>query len=61
VGRQTRVDEAVISTLRSLGLTIKEIDALARVYLERPGEPISPCLAAAVGRTIAPTPRRTDW
>jgi hypothetical protein len=50
----------VISTLRSLGLTIKEIDALARVYLERPGEPIGPCLAAGVGRTIAPTPRRTD-
>jgi DNA-binding transcriptional MerR regulator len=46
VGRQARVDEAVLSTLRSLGLTIKEIDALARAYLERPGEPIGPCLAA---------------
>src|ERR671939_1395662 len=36
----------VISTLRSLGLTIKEIDELARAYLDRPEEPIGPRLAA---------------
>src|SRR5918997_3836261 len=36
----------VISTLRSLGLTIKEIDRLASAYLSRPDEPIGPHLAA---------------
>ena len=36
----------VISTLRSLGLTIKEIDELARAYLDHPEEPIGPRLAA---------------
>jgi MerR family transcriptional regulator, copper efflux regulator len=36
----------VIETLRSLGLTIKEIDQLARAYLSRPDEPIGPRLAA---------------
>ena len=35
----------VISNLRSLGLTIKEIQQLAAVYLDRPGEPIGPRLA----------------
>jgi DNA-binding transcriptional MerR regulator len=35
----------VIGNLRSLGLTIKEIQQLAAVYLERPGEPIGPRLA----------------
>ena len=35
----------VIETLRSLGLTIKEIDQLARAYLSRPDERIGPCLA----------------
>ena len=38
----------VIETLRSLGLTIKEIDRLARAYLARPGESIGPALAAAL-------------
>jgi len=38
----------VIATLRSLGLTIKEIDELARAYLQRPGEPIGPRLAALI-------------
>jgi MerR family transcriptional regulator, copper efflux regulator len=36
----------VIATLRSLGLTIKEIDQLGRAYLSRPDEPIGPRLAA---------------
>jgi MerR family copper efflux transcriptional regulator len=36
----------VIATLRSLGLTIKEIDQLGRAYLSRPNEPIGPRLAA---------------
>jgi len=36
----------VIETLRSLGLTIKEIDQLARAYLSRPDEAIGPRLAA---------------
>jgi MerR family copper efflux transcriptional regulator len=35
----------VISTLRSLGLTIKQIDRLASAYLGRPDEPIGPQLA----------------
>jgi MerR family transcriptional regulator, copper efflux regulator len=35
----------VIGNLRSLGLTIKEIQQLAAVYLDRPGEPIGPRLA----------------
>jgi MerR family transcriptional regulator, copper efflux regulator len=35
----------VIRTLRSLGLTIKEIDTLGRAYLSRPSEPIGPRLA----------------
>src|SRR5918998_136275 len=36
----------VIETLRSLGLTIKEIDRLARAYLGGPDEPIGPRLTA---------------
>jgi MerR family copper efflux transcriptional regulator len=35
----------VISTLRSLGLTIKEIDQTARAYLSDPDAPIGPRLA----------------
>jgi MerR family transcriptional regulator, copper efflux regulator len=35
----------VIETLRSLGLTIKEIDQLARAYLSRSDESIGPRLA----------------
>jgi MerR family copper efflux transcriptional regulator len=35
----------VIGSLRSLGLTIKEIQQLAAVYLDRPGERIGPRLA----------------
>lgn len=35
----------VIETLRSLGLTIKEIERLGSAYLTRPGEPIGPRVA----------------
>jgi MerR family transcriptional regulator, copper efflux regulator len=40
----------VVGNLRSLGLTIKEIQQLAAVYLDRPGEPIGPRLAALLDR-----------
>jgi MerR family copper efflux transcriptional regulator len=40
----------VVSTLRSLGLTIKEIDELASAYLERTDEAIGPRLAALLDR-----------
>jgi MerR family copper efflux transcriptional regulator len=36
----------VIATLRSLGLTIKEIDELARDYLSHPDDPVGPRVAA---------------
>jgi MerR family copper efflux transcriptional regulator len=40
----------VIAKLRSLGLTINEIDELGRVYLSRPQEPIGPPLARLLDR-----------
>jgi DNA-binding transcriptional MerR regulator len=40
----------VITNLRSLGLTIKEIEQLAGIYLARPEEPIGPRLASLVDR-----------
>lgn len=40
----------VIRNLRSLGLTIKEIERLAGLYLSRPQEPIGPHLAALLER-----------
>jgi DNA-binding transcriptional MerR regulator len=40
----------VIATLRSLGLTIKEIDQLASAYLSRPDQPIGPYLAGLLER-----------
>jgi MerR family copper efflux transcriptional regulator len=40
----------VITNLRSLGLTVKEIEQLAGVYLERPEEPIGPRLATLLDR-----------
>jgi MerR family copper efflux transcriptional regulator len=40
----------VIGSLRSLGLTIKEIQQLAAVYLDRPGDPIGPRLAELLDR-----------
>src|SRR5215218_6483815 len=39
-----------IGNLRSLGLTIKEIQQLAAVYLDRSGEPIGPRLAESLDR-----------
>jgi MerR family transcriptional regulator, copper efflux regulator len=39
-----------IERLRSLGLTIAEIDQLAGLYLGRPHEPIGPYLAALLDR-----------
>jgi MerR family transcriptional regulator, copper efflux regulator len=41
----------VIDNLRSLGLTIKQIQQLAVVYLERPDEPIGPRLADLLDQT----------
>jgi DNA-binding transcriptional MerR regulator len=40
----------MIGTLRSLGLTIKEIQQLAAVYLDRPRGPIGPRLAELLDR-----------
>ena len=40
----------VIGNLRSLGLTIKEIQQLVALYLDRPGEPIGPRLAKLLDR-----------
>lgn len=39
-----------IGNLRSLGLTIKEIEELWEGHLDRPGEPVGPRLAAALER-----------
>jgi MerR family copper efflux transcriptional regulator len=41
----------VIGTLRALGLTIKQIQQLAAVYLDRPDEPIGPRLADLLDET----------
>jgi MerR family copper efflux transcriptional regulator len=46
----------VIQTLRSLGLTLKDIQALAALYRERPTEPIGPHLAAKLTQVL----RRTE-
>ena len=46
----------VISTLRSLGLTIKEIDRLAEAYFRCPEEPLGPQVAAL----LAGAERRLD-
>lgn len=40
----------VIGNLRSLGLTVNEIEQLAGVYLDRPGESIGPRLAVLLER-----------
>jgi MerR family transcriptional regulator, copper efflux regulator len=40
----------VVTNLRSLGLTIKEIEDLNDIYLRRPGEPVGPRLAAVLDR-----------
>jgi MerR family copper efflux transcriptional regulator len=44
---------SVIRNLRSLGLTLKEIQQLAAIYLERPDEPVGPHLAALLERADA--------
>jgi MerR family transcriptional regulator, copper efflux regulator len=41
----------VIDNLRALGLTIKQIQQLAAVYLDRPDEPIGPRLAELLNQT----------
>ena len=40
----------VVSSLRSLGLTIKEIQQLAALYVDRPGEPVGLHLAELLDR-----------
>ncbi len=49
-----------IGTLRSLGLTIKEIQQLASVYLDRPGESVGPRLAALLDRAEQRIERRRE-
>jgi DNA-binding transcriptional MerR regulator len=41
-----------ISTCRSLGLTLKEIQQIGTVYLEQPGEPIGPHLAEQLDHVL---------
>ena len=48
----------VVSTLRSLGLTIKEIDQLGSAYLERPDEPIGPRVSEFLDRAEQRTEAR---
>jgi MerR family copper efflux transcriptional regulator len=43
----------VIQGLRSLGLTLKEIRALVRCYLERPGEPVDGLLQEQLAQALA--------
>jgi DNA-binding transcriptional MerR regulator len=49
-----------IGSLRSLGLTIKEIQQLAAVYLDRPEEPIGPRLAELLDRAEQRIERRRE-
>jgi len=50
----------VIGNLRSLGLTLKEIEQLAAVYLEQPSEPVGPHLAALLERAEQRIQRRLE-
>jgi DNA-binding transcriptional MerR regulator len=50
----------VIGNLRSLGLTLKEIQQLAAVYLEQPNEPVGPHLAALLERAEQRIQSRLD-
>lgn len=43
----------VVQGLRSLGLTLKEIQALTTRYREQPGEPIAPLLEAYLAQALA--------
>jgi DNA-binding transcriptional MerR regulator len=49
-----------IGNLRSLGLTLKEIQQLAAVYLEQPNEPVGPHLAALLERAEQRIQSRLD-
>ncbi len=42
----------VILSLRSLGLTLKEIQEVSAFYCERPGEPVGPHLAQKLDRVL---------
>jgi len=42
----------VILSLRSLGLTLKEIQEVSAFYCERPGEPVGPHLAQKLNRVL---------
>lgn len=42
----------VILSLRSLGLTLKEIQEVSAFYSERPGEPVGPHLAEKLNRVL---------
>jgi DNA-binding transcriptional MerR regulator len=48
----------VICAMRSLGLTLKEIQDLADVYLERPGEPIGPHIGEKLEAALQSSPRK---
>lgn len=50
----------VIRGLRSLGLTIREIEQLAVVYLERPEAPLGPYLGALLTRVERRLDERLD-
>jgi MerR family transcriptional regulator, copper efflux regulator len=50
----------VIGNLRALGLTIKQIQHLAAVYLDRPDEPIGPRLADLLDQTEQRIEQRRD-
>jgi MerR family copper efflux transcriptional regulator len=50
----------VIRTLRSLGLTIREVSQLAAIYLEAPDQPPGPALAALLDRADARIGDRLD-
>src|SRR6266542_1371370 len=50
----------VIGNLRGLGLTIKQIQQLAAIYLDRPDEPIGPRLAELLDQTEERIEERRD-
>jgi MerR family copper efflux transcriptional regulator len=50
----------VIGNLRALGLTIKQIQQLAAVYLDRPEEPIGPRLADLLDQAEEQIEQRRD-
>jgi MerR family transcriptional regulator, copper efflux regulator len=52
-GEETVWCVQVIQGLRSLGLTLKEIQALVTCYLERPGEPSGVLLEAQLAQAVA--------